>query len=292
METHIIKQESRVLNIPTKLVKDYLSNKETNLLLMFYICIKAKYPDSRMPKFTVDEVQHLTHCKRDDARYIVNTIKGNKFNNWFKYRLKNNSLIAINTKKKYTKRLIDKKGRDIWCINVLKLPIYKLNNNSFTYEKIEFSFRHLKKELRKLLLMDAICKYTGKDKCNKYKNNLFVPTYKQMCKPIGVTSPRTINRLLKEMEEENLIRKIEDAHLSYIDNYRSSGTEAVMEKSKNRHGIVVDKRTGSVYEARPNVYRLTGIGLAQPRFIMLNHTKRMTQYLSKNNDCLFDCWDR
>lgn len=292
MQTHIIKPENVVLNIPTKLVKDYSGNKSSNLLLMFFICIKAKYPDSRMPKFTVDEVQHLTHCKREDASYIVNTIKSNEYKDWFKYKQKNNSLIALNIKKRYTKRLIDKKGRDIWCINVLKLPIYKLNNNSFTYEKIELSFRYLKNELKKLLLMHSICKYTGKDKCNKYKKNLFVPTYKQLCKTIGVTSTRTINRLLKEMEEEGSIKKIETAHLSYIDNHRSSGTEAVMEKCKNRHGIVEDKRTGSVYEARPNVYRLTGMGLAQPRFVILNHAKRLTQYLSKDNYCLFDCWDR
>ena len=147
-----------------------------------------------------------------------------------------------------------------------------------------------------MLLEDIISrKDKSKDKYYLYHPNLFItssPTQRSMSKAIGNQSTRTASRRLRELEEEGRIEKYESSTLKYIDNYRSSGNEAVEAKIKGLHGIVIDKKTGSVYKSMPNRYRLIGRDIGAPRFIVFNYGKRLTNYAKKNEDCLNDKWDR
>lgn len=119
--TWIEKSEDRVLTNPVKMTQDYIGNEKKFLLLMFFLCIKAKYSDSRMPKLVVKEVEKLCGCNTYTACLLTKWAKSTEHNDIFKYNPKTNSLVARNVKKKYTKRLVDKHGKDIWCVNVIKI---------------------------------------------------------------------------------------------------------------------------------------------------------------------------
>lgn len=286
-----------VLNIPTKLVKDSIGNKTLFLLLQFSICVKDAYPDSRMPNLIDENIIKSYHCGKTKAGIINRAIKSGEYPELFYYNSYDKSVVAKNFKKKYTKKSIDKNGKDKWFTPVLPIARYKLNKNTGKYEKIKFTLRYVEQELRRLLLMDIIdrSKDKGRDKYYLYQPNLFTPsspTQKTMAKAIGNQSTRTVSRRLKELEEESRIEKVQSPKLSYIDNFRSSGDKVVEAKIKNRRRIVIDKRTGSVYEAMPNKYRLTGRGLSKPRLVVFNYERRLQQYLKKGEDCLFDKWDR
>lgn len=296
-DTWIEKSEDLVLNIPTELIKDYIGNKTLFLLLQFSICTKDAYPDSRMPNLTDDTIRELGHCGKARAGIINRAIKSGEYSDLFHYNPYNNSVIAKNFKKKYTKKSIDKNGKDKWFTPVLPIARYKLNKDTGKYEKITFTLRYVEQEIRRLLLTDIIDrnKDKGRDKYYLYHTNLFTPSFptqKTMAKAIGNQSIRTVSRRLKELEEESRIEKVQSPKLSYIDNFRSSGDKVVEAKIKNRRRIFIDQRTGSVYEAMPNKYRLTGRGLSKPRLIVFNYERRLQQYLKKGEDCLFDKWDR
>ena len=288
----IEKSEDLVLTNPVKMTQDYIGNEKKILLLMFFLCIKARYSDSRMPKLIVKEVEKLCGCNTHTACLLIKWAKSTEHSDIFKYNPKTNSLVARNVKKKYTKKLVDKYGEDIWCINVIKIDKFKTNEETGENEPIEFNFKYLKKELRKQLLMDIIGKYMRKDKWTMYGWILFIPTYKQMAKAIGGVSNRTVNRLLKELEKEGRITKEESAYLRVIATDCSSKEEAIKLKRKSPHSRIAITETGLVYESMPNFFRLTGQGHGQPRFVILNHKRRMTQYAKKDDDCLFDKWDR
>lgn len=291
------KTEDLVLNIPTKLAQDHVSNKINFLLFQFACCIKNAYPDSRMPNLTDDTIRELGHCGKARAGIINRAIKSGEYSDLFHYNPYNNSVIAKNFKKKYTKKSIDKNGKEKWFTPVLPIARYKLNKDTGKYEKITFTLRYVELEIRRLLLTDIIDrnKDKGRDKYSLYHLNLFTPsspTQKTMAKAISNQSTRTVSRRLKELEEESRIEKVQSPKLSYIDNFRSSGDKVVEAKIKNRRRIVIDQKTGSVYEAMPNKYRLTGRGLSKPRLIVFNYERRLQQYLKKGEDCLFDKWDR
>ena len=291
------KTEDLVLNIPTKLAIDHVSNKIYFLLLQFACCIKNTYPDSRMPNLTDDAIMNLGHCGKVKAGKINRAIKSGEYSELFHYNPYNKSVVAKNFKKKYTKKTTDKNGKEIWYTPVLPIARYKLNKETGKYEKITFTLRYVEQEIRRLLLTDIIdrSKDKGRDKYYLYQMNLFAPsspTQKTMAKAIGNQSTRTVSRRLKELEEESRIEKVQSPKLSYIDNFRSSGNKVVEAKTKNRRRFVIDQRSGSVYEAMPNKYRLTGRGLSKPRLIVFNYERRLQQYLKKGEDCLFDKWDR
>ena len=290
------KTEDLVLNIPTRMLKDYIGNKTHVLMLGFSCCIKHEYADSRMPNLTVEAIMDLYHCGKELARTINKAIKHGEYAELFAYNPYNNSVVAKNFKKKYIKKSFDKNGKEIWHAPVLPLPRYKLNKETYKYEKIKYTRRNLDKRFRKLLLEDIISrKDKSKDKYYLYHPNLFItssPTQRSMSKAIGNQSTRTASRRLRELEEEGRIEKYESSTLKYIDNYRSSGNEAVEAKIKGLHGIVIDKKTGSVYKSMPNRYRLIGRDIGAPRFIVFNYGKRLTNYAKKNEDCLNDKWDR
>ena len=296
-DTRIEKSEDLVLNIPTKLAQDHVSNKIYFLLFQFACCIKNAYPDSRMPNLTNDTIRELGHCGKARAGIMNRAIKSGEYSDLFHYNPYNNSVIAKNFKKKYTKKSIDKNGKEKWFTPVLPIARYKLNKDTGKYEKITFTLRYVEQEIRRLLLTDIIDrnKDKGRDKYSLYHLNLFTPsspTQKTMAKAIGNQSTRTVSRRLKELEAESRIEKVQSPKLSYIDNFRSSGDKVVEAKIKNRRRIFIDQRTGSVYEAMPNKYRLTGRGLSKPRLIVFNYERRLQQYLKKGEDCLFDKWDR
>ena len=296
-DTRIEKSEDLVLNIPTKLAQDHVSNKIYFLLFQFACCIKNAYPDSRMPNLTDDTIRELGHCGKARAGIINRAIKSGEYSDLFHYNPYNNSVIAKNFKKKYTKKSIDKNGKDKWFTPVLPIARYKQNKDTGKYEKITFTLRYVEQEIRRLLLTDIIDrnKDKGRDKYYLYHTNLFTPsspTQKTMAKAIGNQSTRTVSRRLKELEAESRIEKVQSPKLSYIDNFRSSGDKVVEAKIKNRRRIFIDQRTGSVYEAMPNKYRLTGRGLSKPRLIVFNYEPRLQQYLKKGEDCLFDKWNR
>lgn len=296
-DTRIEKSEDLVLNIPTELIKDYIGNKTLFLLLQFSICIKDAYPNSRMPNLIDDTIMKTFHCGKTKAGIINRAIKSGEYPELFYYNSYDNSVVAKNFKKKYTKKRTDKNGKEIWYTPVLPIARYKLNKDTGKYEKITFTLRYVEQEIRRLLLTDIIdrSKDKGRDKYYLYHTNLFTPsspTQKTMAKAIGNQSTRTVSRRLKELEAESRIEKVQSPKLSYIDNFRSSGDKVVEAKIKNRRRIFIDQRTGSVYEAMPNKYRLTGRGLSKPRLIVFNYERRLQQYLKKGEDCLFDKWDR
>lgn len=296
-DTRIEKSEDLVLNIPTELIKDYIGNKTLFLLLQFSICIKDAYPDSRMPNLIDDTIMKSFHCGKTKAGIINRAIKSGEYPELFYYNSYDNSVVAKNFKKKYTKKRTDKNGKEIWYTPVLPIARYKLNKDTGKYEKITFTLRYVEQEIRRLLLTDIIdrSKDKGWDKYYLYHTNLFTPsspTQKTIAKAIGNQSTRTVSRRLKELEAESRIEKVQSPKLSYIDNFRSSGDKVVEAKIKNRRRIVIDQRTGSVYEAIPNKYQLTGRGLSKPRLIVFNYERRLQQYLKKGEDCLFDKWDR
>lgn len=286
------KSEDLVINVPGKKVMNSIYNERDLLMLMFHICIKDKYSNSQMPDMTVDKVQALCNCSTQVACLLNEWAKWGMYNNMFKYNPKNNSLIALNIKKRYTKKLTNKYGKEYWCIYIFKIPRYKLNKEVGKYEKIKVNFQYLRREFKKQILLGIIDKYMKGDKCNMYKVNLFIPSYQQMATLIGVKSTKTVQRILKELENEGRITKEESTYLRFIDNIRSSGNEAVEQKCKHLHGKVVNMRTGSVFEVMPNRFSIDSKTFGRPRFTILNHKQRMTNYWGKDNDCLFDKWDR
>ena len=123
------KTEDLVLNVPTKLAQDHISNENYFLLLQFACCIKDAYPDSRMPNLTDDAIMKLGHCGKVKAGKINRAIKSGEYSDLFHYNPYNKSAVAKNFKKKYTKKSTDKNGKEIWYTPVLPIARYKQNKD-------------------------------------------------------------------------------------------------------------------------------------------------------------------
>ncbi len=101
----IEKSEDLVLTNPVKMTQDYIGNEKKILLLMFFLCIKARYSDSRMPKLIVKEVEKLCGCNTHTACLLIKWAKSTEHSDIFKYNPKTNSLVARNVKKKVHEKI-------------------------------------------------------------------------------------------------------------------------------------------------------------------------------------------
>lgn len=286
-----IYEDPRVLNVATQLVKACFVNEDMLYLLLFSIIVKHNDLCSRLTNLKVNVIRDLCGCSKKQACRLLELAKKDKF--FFNYDQEKDVLTARNIQKPYTKKYNHPKYGDIWRIDVIQFARYN------EYKKIRFTFRYLKKEIKKLLLLRGIklCeenyKYhfhelnssmhiAMKYKCGIHGTNLLFPSHKQMCKFIGVTNEKHVYRLLRELIDEGRLEKVERCQLVYIGNYRIDGVEEVERRCKCIHTIVEDKRTGSVYAASPNVYRTTGRGYGGARNIILNHEGRRTDYYKKS----------
>lgn len=285
-----IYEDPKVLNVATKLAEACLKNEDMLYLLLFSIIVKHNNLSGRLTNLKVNVIRDLCGCSKKQACRILELAKKDKF--FFDYDQENDVLTARNIKKPYTKKFNHPIHGEIWRIDVIQFTRYNED------KKIRFTFRYLRKEIKKLLLVRGIklCennyKYhfheqnssmhvAMKYKCGIHGTNLLFPSHKQMCKIIGATNEKYVYRLLRELMGEGRLEKVERCQLLYIGNYRIDGFEEVERRCKCIHTKVVDKRTGSVYAASPNVYRTTGRGYGGARNIILNHEGRMTIYYKK-----------
>ncbi len=274
--------EPECLNIPERMLKRYVSKEEDFLLLCMSVCMKLNYKDSRMSNVTVKKIRELLCCEKTLACGLLQMAKKDKF--LFTYNAEDNSLTANNFKKRYTRKTTDKYGRDIWCISVVQLKRFNINPITNEKERIHYTLRKVAKELRKLLAIHTIDIVERKDKYVKDKVNLFkretLLTHKGLCVILGLSNPKAVQRLIRELMQEGRITRVKRCELRFIGNYRSEGDEAINEKCRGIHTPVIDYRTGSVYEAIPNKYGVVH-GHGCSRHIILNHKRRLTQYLPK-----------
>lgn len=288
MKEKEIFKDANVLNIPSKLAKACLDNEDMLSLLLFSTIIKHYSLDSRLTNLKTNFIRDLLGCSKTKACRVLELAKKNKF--FFNYDEKNSILTARNIKRPYTKKLIHPTHGEIWRIDVIRILRYNEGN------KIRFTFRYLKKELKKLLLERGIklcenykyhfhessIRIAFKNKCGINNTNLFFPSHKQMCKYIGVKNEKHVSRLLKEMMSEGRIMKAERRQLYYIGNFHNDGTKEMERRCKLYHTIVVDKHTGSAYAASPNIYFTIKRKYGASRNIILNHPDRMTEYYKKS----------
>lgn len=299
-----IKHEPEVINVPIRETRASFKDKYRFLFLTLSVGIKDRYPDSVLPNLTVDAVEEICGCNREDARVLTRLAKENNY--YFAYDKEKNSLTAKSLRRKHTKKKTNKKGETIWCADVIPLKRFKINKETGEREKIRFTRRYLKSELAKQLHIIEIQEIEQKrlreqKRKDKYQNvyglNLFYTPRKKGHKQTEAEKQNK-RRLRRKLEEEGRIVRTTPGNLEYLGNFRSDGNEAMEQKRKEFRTTIVNKH-GSVFKAIYCPYQTTGQKYDGARHIIYNHKDRMTPYSKKGKDgkhdfldCLNDEWDR
>lgn len=139
--------KAKVINIPQKLLQRVKADKHSLELFALSLIIKSTYGDSRMPNASAKSIAALLHCGRAKAEKLFSAAKHSV---WFSYNAATGALLAKNFKKKYTKRGVNRKGREYFSLYAVKL------------DRREYTLRGLVKELRKLLLLSLVNGYEWK----------------------------------------------------------------------------------------------------------------------------------
>ena len=181
-------------------------------------------------------------------------------------------ILAKNFKKKYTKRGVNRKGREYFSLYAVKI------------DRKGYSLRGLVRELRKLLVLNLVNGYERKDKFNfngvarEGHTNVFVPkvalTEAWIARHIGVKDRNTVYRLVKELEAEGRLG-VEHSQMKFLS--ACSSDEAMKGVRVAPHNVVLqDRKTGFLYTIEANRY-CTKMTADKRRFtnIIFNHAKRL-----------------
>lgn len=261
--------EQKCINIPQKLLHRVKADKHLLELLALSLIIKFTYGDSLMPNASAKSIAALLHCGRAKAEKLFSAAKHSV---WFSYNAATGALLAKNFKKKYTKRGVNRKGREYFSLYAVKI------------DRKGYSLRGLVRELRKLLVLNLVNGYERKDKFNfngsarEGHTNLFVPkvalTEEWIARHIGVKDRNTVYRLVKELEAEGRLG-VEHSQMKFLS--ACSSDEAMKGVRVAPHNVVLqDRKTGFLYTIEANRY-YTKMTADKRRFtnIIFDHAKRL-----------------
>lgn len=263
--------EAKVINIPQKLLHRVKADKHLLELLALSLIIKFTYGDSLMPNASAKSIAALLHCGRAKAEKLFSAAKHSV---WFRYNAATGGLLAKNFKKKYTKRGVNRKGREYFSLYAVKI------------DRKGYSLRGLVRELRKLLVLNLVNGYERKDKFNfngsarEGHTNSFVPkvalTEAWIARHIGVKDRNTVYRLVKELEAEGRLG-VEHSQMKFLS--ACSSDEAMKGVRVAPHNVVLqDRKTGFLYTIEANRY-YTKMTADKRRFtnIIFDHAKRLNK---------------
>lgn len=263
--------KAKVINIPQKLLHRVKADKHLLELLALSLIIKFTYGDSLMPNASAKSIAALLHCGRAKAEKLFSAAKHSV---WFSYNAVTGALLAKNFKKKYTKRGVNRKGREYFSLYAVKI------------DRKGYSLRGLVRELRKLLVLNLVNGYERKDKFNfngsarEGHTNSFVPkvalTEAWIARHIGVKDRNTVYRLVKELEAEGRLG-VEHSQMKFLS--ACSSDEAMKGVRVAPHNVVLqDRKTGFLYTIEANRY-YTKMMADKRRFtnIIFDHAKRLSK---------------
>lgn len=272
--------KAKVINIPQKLLHRVKADKHLLELLALSLIIKFTYGDSLMPNASAKSIAALLHCGRAKAEKLFSAAKHSV---WFSYNAVTGALLAKNFKKKYTKRGVNRKGREYFSLYAVKI------------DRKGYSLRGLVRELRKLLVLNLVNGYERKDKFNfngsarEGHTNSFVPkvalTEAWIARHIGVKDRNTVYRLVKELEAEGRLG-VEHSQMKFLS--ACSSDEAMKGVRVAPHNVVLqDRKTGFLYTIEANRY-YTKMMADKRRFtnIIFDHAKRLSkgEYSRRQDD--------
>lgn len=272
--------EQKCINIPQKLLHRVKADKHLLELLALSLIIKFTYGDSLMPNASAKSIAALLHCGRAKAEKLFSVAKHSV---WFSYNAVTGALLAKNFKKKYTKRGVNRKGREYFSLYAVKI------------DRKGYSLRGLVRELRKLLVLNLVNGYERKDKFNfngsarEGHTNSFVPkvalTEAWIARHIGVKDRNTVYRLVKELEAEGRLG-VEHSQMKFLS--ACSSDEAMTGVRVAPHNVVLqDRKTGFLYTIEANRY-YTKMTADKRRFtnIIFDHAKRLSkgEYSRRQDD--------
>ena len=265
------RMKAKVINIPQKLLHRVKADKHLLELLALSLIIKFTYGDSLMPNASAKSIAALLHCGRAKAEKLFSAAKHSV---WFSYNAVTGALLAKNFKKKYTKRGVNRKGREYFSLYAVKI------------DRKGYSLRGLVRELRKLLVLNLVNGYERKDKFNfngsarEGHTNSFVPkvalTEAWIARHIGVKDRNTVYRLVKELEAEGRLG-VEHSQMKFLS--ACSSDEAMKGVRVAPHNVVLqDRKTGFLYTIEANRY-YTKMMADKRRFtnIIFDHAKRLSK---------------
>lgn len=263
--------EQKCINIPQKLLHRVKADKHLLELLALSLIIKFTYGDSLMPNASAKSIAALLHCGRKKAEELFAAAKHSVL---FRYNAATGALLAKNFKKKYTKRGVNRKGREYFSLYAVKI------------DRKGYSLRGLVRELRKLLVLNLVNGYERKDKFNfngsarEGHTNSFVPkvalTEEWIARHIGVKDRNTVYRLVKELEAEGRLG-VEHSQMKFLS--ACSSDEAMTGVRVAPHNVVLqDRKTGFLYTIEANRY-YTKMTADKRRFtnIIFDHAKRLSK---------------
>jgi hypothetical protein len=247
------------------------ADKHSLELFALSLIIKSTYGDSRMPNASAKSIAALLHCGRAKAEKLFSAAKHSV---WFSYNAVTGALLAKNFKKKYTKRGVNRKGREYFSLYAVKL------------DRREYTLRGLVKELRKLLLLSLVNGYEWKNKFNfngvahQGHTNLSIPmvalTEDRIARYVGVKDRNTVYRLVKELEAEGRLRVVH-SQMKFLS--ACSSDEAMTGVRVAPHNVVLqDRKTGFLYTIEANRYSIQ-MTADKRRFtnIIFDHAKRLNK---------------
>ena len=255
------------LNIPLRMIGGAMSNKKRLQLIAMSIAIKCNYADSRMRNVSVKAIQELLHCGFNTAKTLFTEAQKCSL---FRYNPVTRTLLAKNFKKKFINKITTKRGNEAYMVYCFKLDVK------------DYTLRSLVKELKVSIIKSCINTQERKNKFpyngNLSNTNLFVSTHvltqSRLAKKIGVKSRTTVQRLVKELENNKVIR-VERPKIEYVNNCTSD--EALKETFLNpKVRYIYNERTGVLFTIYPCRYNFTS-RVENERFqnIILNHESRI-----------------
>jgi hypothetical protein len=263
--------EQKCINIPQKLLQRVKADKHSLELFALSLIIKSTYGDSRMPNASAKSIAALLHCGRAKAEKLFSAAKHSV---WFSYNAVTGALLAKNFKKKYTKRGVNRKGREYFSLYAVKL------------DRRDYSLQRLVKELRKLLVLSLVNGYERKNKFNfngvahQGHTNLSIPmvalTEDRIARYVGVNDRNTVYRLVKELEAEGRLRVVH-SQMKFLS--ACSSDEAMTGVRVAPHNMVLqDRKTGFLYTIEANRYSIQ-MTADKRRFtnIIFDHAKRLNK---------------
>ena len=263
--------EQKCINIPQKLLLRVKADKHLLELFALSLIIKSTYGDSRMPNASAKSIAALLHCGRAKAEKLFSAAKHSVL---FSYNAATGALLAKNFKKKYTKRGVNRKGREYFSLYAVKL------------DRREYTLQRLVKELRKLLVLSLVNGYEWKNKFNfngvafTGHTNLSIPmvalTEDRIARYVGVKDRNTVYRLVKELEAEGRLRVVH-SQMKFLS--ACSSDEAMTGVRVAPHNVVLqDRKTGFLYTIEANRYSIQ-MTADRRRFtnIIFDHAKRLNK---------------
>jgi hypothetical protein len=224
-----------------------------------------------MPNASAKSIAALAHCGRRKAEELFAAAKHSV---WFSYNAATGALLAKNFKKKYTKRGVNRKGREYFSLYAVKL------------DRREYTLQRLVKELRKLLVLSLVNGYERKNKFNfngvahQGHTNLSIPmvalTEDRIARYVGVNDRNTVYRLVKELEAEGRLRVVH-SQMKFLS--ACSSDEAMTGVRVAPHNVVLqDRKTGFLYTIEANRYSIQ-MTADKRRFtnIIFDHAKRLNK---------------